>query len=377
MASVHRRPYSKFWHAAWRDSTGRLILRSTKQTERVKALSFALECERAEKLGGAGNLTEAQARKIVQDIMERADTGEMLRNHTIEGWMHQWMADKEEMKSASTAARYNQIVREFLTHLGDKANRSLSTLSTRDVQGFLTKRTNAGCSGTTVQLDGKILRTALNQARREGLITFNPAEAAQLPDRKSVERGTFTAAEVRMLVETAEGEWKTLIILAYFTGARLSDCCRIKWSQIDFAAQTLTYRQTKTGTEVVVPLHTDLLTHLEGLAGTDDVDPSIMPHMANLKPGGRHGLSEGFKRIVRKAGLDLQTVQGDGKRMISKRTFHALRHSFTSALANAGVIPELRMKLTGHTTEAIHRAYTHHELAILTTAVQKLPSLKT
>jgi integrase len=29
-----------------------------------------------------------------------------------------------------------------------------------------------------------------------------------------------------------------------------------------------------------------------------------------------------------------QTVKGAGKRMISKRTFHALRHSFTSALAN-------------------------------------------
>ena len=73
-----------------------------------------------------------------------------------------------------------------------------------------------------------------------------------------------------------------------------------------------------------------------------------MPHMASLKPGGRHGLSEGFKRIVRKVGLDLQTVQGGGARKISRRTFHALRHSFTSALANAEVAPELRMKLTGH-----------------------------
>ena len=45
--------------------------------------------------------------------------------------------------------------------------------------------------------------------------------------------------------------------------------------------------------------------------------------------------------------------------MISKRTFRALRHSFTSALANAEVAPELRMKLTGLSSEAIHRGYTH------------------
>ena len=100
-----------------------------------------------------------------------------------------------------------------------------------------------------------------------------------------------------------------------------------------------------------------------------------MPGMAEKGPGGRPGLSESFKRIVEKAGLDLQTVQGSGARKISRRTFHALRHSFTSALANAGVSQELRMKLTGHSSAAMHRRYTHHELKTLSEAVGKLPSL--
>jgi integrase len=100
-----------------------------------------------------------------------------------------------------------------------------------------------------------------------------------------------------------------------------------------------------------------------------------MPGMADKGPGGRHGLSESFKRIVRKSGLDLQTVQGGGDRKSSRRTFHALRHSFTSALANAGVAPELRMKLTGHSSEAVHRGYTHHELETLKAAISKLPPL--
>ena len=86
---------------------------------------------------------------------------------------------------------------------------------------------------------------------------------------------------------------------------------------------------------------------------------------------------KGIEPIVRKAGLDLQTVQGGGVRKISRRTFHALRHSFTSALANAGVAPEVRMKLTGHTTEAVHRGYTHHELQTLRAAVAKLPDVTT
>ena len=60
-------------------------------------------------------------------------------------------------------------------------------------------------------MDVKIIRGALNAARRQGLIPTNPAEAVELPEAESMERGTFTPAEVKMLVDTAEGEWKALI----------------------------------------------------------------------------------------------------------------------------------------------------------------------
>jgi integrase len=165
-------------------------------------------------------------------------------------------------------------------------------------------------------------------------------------------------------------------MLGYFTGARLSDCCRMQWADLDFGAGTLAYTQAKTGEKVTIVIHPDLLAHLNKLAGTDKPEVFIMPHMAGLKPGGRHGLSEGFKRIMRKAGLDLQTVKGSGIRQQSKRTFHALRHTFTSQLANNGVSPEVRMKLTGHKTESVHRGYTHHELDKLREAVEKIPSLR-
>ena len=142
------------------------------------------------------------------------------------------------------------------------------------------------------------------------------------------------------------------------------------------SAGTLTYTQTKTGEKVTVPIHSELQARLEKLAGTDKPEVFIMPHMAGLKSGGRHGLSEGFKRIMRNAGLDLGKVKCVGVRQLSRRTFHALRHSFTSALANQGVSSEVRMKLTGHKTESVHRGYTHHEIEKLRAAVQKIPSLQ-
>lgn len=375
MASVHKRPNSKYWHAAWRDVHGKLILRSTKQTDRTKALAFALECERAEKLAGAGSLSEAQARKIVADILERTGNGDELRNHTIQDWLNEWIAGKEARRSDATAIRYKHVIELFADHLGTKAKRSLSSLTTRDIQSFLTKRQKGGCSPSTVQMDGKILRTALNQARREGLISINPSEAVELPRRNSVERGTFSAEEIQKLVDAAQGEWKTLILIGYYTGARLSDCCSMEWDRVDLKQGTLAYHQQKTNKQIALPMHPDLHHHLTIMAKKGKSQKFIMPGMAGKGPGGRHGLSESFKRIVRKADLDLQTVQGGGDRKISRRTFHALRHSFTSALANAEVASELRMKLTGHSSEAIHRGYTHHELNILRNAVEKLPSV--
>jgi integrase len=376
MASIHKRPDSPYWRAFWRTTDGTLIARSTKLTDRTKALTFALECERAEKMAGAGALTEAQAREIVSDIMRRAGTGETLRCPSVREHLRDWLASKEATKAEGTTTRYAKSVNEFLDYLRDRADKPLTSLTARQIEGFVTARSAIGLSPSTVALDGKVIRTALNKARRQGLLTTNPAEAVDLPENDSVERGAFTPAEVKMLVDAADGEWKTLITLAYFTGARLSDCCRMEWESVDLAKGVLTYTQGKTGKKVAVPLHPDLREHLETLASVDTAPKFIMRGMADKGPGGRHGLSESFKNIMRKAGVDPQPVEREiGVRTLSRRSFHALRHSFTSALANAGVAPELRMKLTGHKTESIHQAYTHHELETLRGAIGKLPRL--
>jgi integrase len=335
-----------------------------------------VECERAEKLAGADLLTEAQAREIVSDIMKRAGNGETLRCPSVRDFLHDWLAGKEATKAQGTTARYAKAVNEFVAHLGIRADKPLSSLAPSHVESFVTMRCKTGLSPSTVTLDAKVIRTALNKARRQGLIATNPAESVDLPGNDSVERAAFTPAEVKMLVDAADGEWKTLIQLAYFTGARLSDCCRMEWPAVDLAKGVLTYTQGKTGNAVAVPLHPELEAHLNALAASDKPEKFIMPGMADKGPGGRHGLSESFRGIMRKAGVDAQRVERKiGVRTLSRRTFHALRHSFTSALANAGVAPELRMKLTGHTTETAHRGYTHHELETLRAAIGKLPTL--
>jgi integrase len=375
MASIHRRPNSPYYHAAWRTQTGKLNLRSTKQTDRARAMDIALSWERAEKMAGADMLTEVQCRKVVADILARCDNGETFRQISIAAWFEAWLESRSAKVSAGSAKTYRFAVDSLLSFLGDRANRPLETLRADDIEAWVAARLEENAP-PTVALYGGIIRGSLTKARKEGLIIRNVAESVELPDKKDgIKRTTFTAAEIKILIDAAEGEWKTMILFGYYTGARLSDCAMMRWANFDMASGILTHKQGKTGQTVSIPLHPELREHLEAIATGDQAQEFVLPGLAQEAASGRHGLSDTFKRIALKAGLDLQTVQGAGGRNQNKRTFHALRHSFTSALANAGIVPELRMRLTGHTSADTHRGYTHHEIETLRNAVEKLPGL--
>lgn len=60
-------------------------------------------------------------------------------------------------------------------------------------------------------------------------------------------------------------------------------------------------------------------------------------------------------------------------RTTTSLSFHSLRHTFVSALANAGVSAEARKKPSGLADDRTHAKYTHHEIEKLRTAVDTLP----
>ena len=97
----------------------------------------------------------------------------------------------------------------------------------------------------------------------------------------------------------------------------------------------------------------------------------MFPTLAGKSGGGKSGLSSMFRRIMERAGVEgriLRERNGEGRSQ-SSLSFHSLRHSFNSALANAGVSQEIRQKLTGHASASMNEIYTHRELDPLRKAV--------
>src|SRR5262249_22515654 len=156
----------------------------------------------------------------------------------------------------------------------------------------------------------------------------------------------FTQEEVQRLIDEAPTlEWQTLILLGYFLGARLSDCLRLTWENVRPELGIIEYRQQKTGGKVMIPMHYHIIEHLDYLKTFVTTGP-LCWKLSAKRTSGKSGLSLGFKKVMKRAGIDPGMVQGMGLNRFSRRSFHSLRHSFNSALANNGVSEELRMKLT-------------------------------
>ena len=383
MASLWKREQSPYWFACYTGPRGERLKKSTKQTDRTKAMEVCLEWSRTSSLARQGGLTEAQARKVVSEIVEKT-TGQKLVFHTAQQWLESWVEAKAQTKAIKTAVRYRQVVREFLAYLGARARLNIAHINSRDFLGFRDVELASGKSALTCNLALTIIGGAFNAARRQGFILSNPAEALEALPGKSPEKDTFTTEQIDALLASAPPDWKGAIIFAFYTGARLLDVATLRWDSIDLPGRVIRYTPAKTrrsGKVITIPIHPALENHLLELPSPDSGKAFVFPTLQKKSAkgsGGEHGLSSTFKRIMVKANVAGTIARrGKGKgRATSSLSFHSLRHSFNSAMANAGVSQELRQKLTGHASAEMNRIYTHHELDSLRGAVGVLPHVE-
>jgi len=148
----------------------------------------------------------------------------------------------------------------------------------------------------------------------------------------------------------------------------------MQWSAIDWRNKLIRFTPSKTKKPVTIPLHRQLERELLKKPGIGKA--FLFQSLAEKGSGGEYGLIGRFAAIMDKAGVEGKITRSvKGGRAMSNLSFHSLRHSFNSAMASAGVIEEVRMKLAGHSTREVHAKYTHHELAALRAAIAVIPSI--
>lgn len=381
---THDPPKSHYWIACFNGigSDGRVqrFKRSTRTTDRKLAQRIADEWETAAKKAGQGRLTESHCRKVLADLYERA-VGEPLHFHTAKDYLDEWLKGTKGDVELRSYWRYEQTINEFLGHVGTKSKRLLREITPTDIRSWRDALKAKGLSAPTINGHLKVLRMPFKAAHDNGYIDINPLTKNSVrllkDEARNVSKDVFTPEQIAALVEAAPTEdWRGLILCGYFTGLRLRDCSELRWSSVDLPKQTITVETRKTHKTVMLPIHPQFEAWLREQTRGIGKAP-VFPTLAGKSGSGKSGLSSQFKKIMDKAGIKgrlLRESTGEGRSQ-SSLSFHSLRHSFNSALANAGVGIELRQALVGHSSREQNEAYTHRELVMVRSAVLKLPEI--
>jgi integrase len=368
---------SRFWYACYTDALGKRLKKSTGLTAKSKALEMARALQKAADEARRGALTEARTRELLSEVLQ-AVNGEGLRVFTVAEWFAHFVAQKKKSRSAKTGARHAQTMRDFIEFLGLKARLNIAAITSRDIASFRDKREALGLAPATVNLDVIILSSAFNSAWKQGHINVNPCAAIEPLKDKPHRKSVFTPEQVSVLVKTAEGDWKGLILAGFYLGARLSDCANLRWRDIDLVSdiKTIRFFPRKGGGEVVTVIHPALEDYLLSLPAPKSDEEFVFKSLAQRNAS---GLSNAFRKIMDQAHIEQREVRkriSKGGRSVSALSYHSLRHSFATTLANAGIPEELRMLLTGHTSHVHHQKYSHHDLERLRDAVSVLPRIQ-
>jgi len=388
MASItkdaHQPPKTPFWIACFNglgsDGKVRRLKRSTKTTDKKLAQKLADEWEQLEKLAGKGRLTESHCRKVISQMYERT-IGEPLHFRTAREYLTEWVESKKNETEERAFLKYQQIVQEFLAHIGAKAGRLLREITPTDIRSWRDALKRKGLSAPTVNHAIKILRMPFKAAHDAGYIDINPCTKNQVrplkDDARNVSKDVFTSAQLGALIVAAPSEdWKGVILCGYYTGLRLRDIADMEWSAVNLAKQVINLTTRKTRKDVIIPIHPKFGAWL-GKQTRGIGKALVFPTLASKAGSGKSGLSMTFKRIMDRAGIKgrlLREANGAGRSQ-SSLSFHSLRHSFNAALANAGVGVELRQELTGHSSPEMNKNYTHPDLERMREAVLLLPDV--
>jgi integrase len=382
MATVVKKERSPYWYCAFTDPTGRRLKKSTGVTARSKALQMCLQWQRAADLARQRALTEDRAREVISEILASVHGGEGLRTFTVRKWFDHFRKIKAKSRSQKTAAKYEQLAREFLDFLGPKADLNILAITSDDVRKFREQREATGLSATTLNDDLTILSAIFNGAWRDHVISNNPCTAIEAardnltPTKRK--KQPFTLEQIKALLAKTKGDWHGLIKIAFYTGARLENCANLRFRNLDYSDQAVVVFEnySKHGDEHRVPMHPALEDYLLTLKPkTKSTDEFLFPSLADRIVT---NLSKQFRKLMAAAGIKNWKVREAGNgaaRDVWALGFHSFRRTHVTALANAGVSEERRMAITAHATREVHKGYTHHELAQLQNAVALLPKL--
>lgn len=318
--------------------------------------------------GGKRRRKRSKTQKVVKDWLlaqrEAVRDGLVVEDEkvTVGEFIDRYMSDvATHTLRPKTLEAYHSLIRVHLKPALGQIR--LNQLRPAHVQKFYADKLESGLSRRTVQFIHSILRKALDQALRWGLVVRNVADLVDAPVPKRKAPVTWTPDQVRKFLDSIKDHrWYPIYVLALYCGLREGELLGLHFEDVDLlhsqihvrhAVQYLiggglviTEPKTDAGKRTVtIPSFANnvLLEYMHPLKRNQ----GLIFVTGNNTPISPRNLIRHFKSALKEANLP-------------EIRFHDMRHTHASLLLAAGVHPKLVQERLGHSQISLTLdTYTH------------------
>jgi integrase len=312
------------------------------------------------------------------------------RDTPFETYAARWL-DRQVKYAPGTLASYRRMLEVVYPYIGSIKLGELRPMVLENMMIELRKRTSHGkpIQEATVQKYLTVVSAVLSDAKRNEIISKNPARMIDLPETKHRQQFIPTDQQVQDLILALLDEpyhYKLFYVLAMYTGCRRGELCALRWndfvivekyrsvltvsrSRTVVAGQGVVEGPTKNGRSRTIALSEDMTSLVQGFCYYQreiamENGRELSPYLfVNEKGQPIHPdtFTKHLRLIFEENGFP------------DNFHLHTLRHYFVSAMLHEGVDKQTVAELAGHgDTSFLERTYCHPQMKLKQEAAEKL-----
>jgi integrase len=249
------------------------------------------------------------------------------RQATLQEAVDAFLNERQHKKSIDDdRERLGRVV----VHFGP--DKPLVEIGRADIVAFLGQLTTKGgkpAAPATRNRYRAALRTCFKVAVQNGMAIENPVSTIKLLPEHNERDRIASRDEEEALIDAADQEMKKLIVIAIWTGMRLSEILGIQPKHIDWKVRSVKLGRTKSGRSRTVPMARPVVEALKDF--------------------------EGFKLTAAQASQRFRALTAELG--IEDLRFHDLRHTACTRMRQAGIDVFTMASISGHETLDMLRRY--------------------
>ena len=264
----------------------------------------------------------------------------------------------ERNRSERTVKAYGDDLRSFeafFKNLDDQL--SWESVDSDVIRSWMESMMDKGNTATSINRRLSAVRSLYRFALSRGIVERDPAHGLKGPKGKKLLPQYLRESEMDRLL--ADDMWtdemgdlraRTIILMFYSTGIRLSELTGLDNASVDLEAQQLKVRG-KGNKERLIPFGSELQKALRLYTERRDAETPSDSQAFFVGDDGQRMTSQKVRQIVQHHLSRVTTMK--------KRSPHVLRHTFATAMLNNEAGIESVKKLLGHSKLSTTEIYTH------------------